>query len=150
MDIDKINGLLNIVKEAAGHPTKLAALGVMAMKELEGHAKDAKIAHDKILADEAKEAAAKRQDELNKQQKDAKNDERSARLTSQPAPVTKPTPAQEQEQRDKSMKVGALKPEPVARPATDFDPGPDQQADDYTETDTPVQRRNVTEEVANG
>jgi hypothetical protein len=59
LDLDKINGLLNIVKEAAGHPTKLAALGTLAMKELEGHNADAKKAHDEIIKAENEEAAAK-------------------------------------------------------------------------------------------
>lgn len=45
LDLDTINGLLNIVKEAAGHPTKLSALGALAMKELEGHNAEAKKAH---------------------------------------------------------------------------------------------------------
>jgi hypothetical protein len=128
--IDEINGLLNIVKEAAGHPQKLGSLGALAMKALESHNAAAKKEHDKILADEAKQVAAKRQDELNKQAAQAVKDNKSAELTLKPQEP----------------------PKPIARPATEFKPEhkEEPEADDYSSTAEPVQRRNVTEEVANG
>ena len=122
LDLDKINGLLNIVKEAAGHPTKLAALGALAMKELEGHNAEAKKAHDEIAKAQNAEAAKKRQAELDKQAKALAEEQRKAHLTSQPQEVKKPLP--------------------VARAADEFEPEPD--------TTEPVSRRNVTEEVTNG
>lgn len=121
LDLNKINGLLNIVKEAAGHPTKLSALGALAMKELEGHNAEAKKAHDEIIKAENEEAAKKRQAGLDKQQKAQAEEQRKAHLTSQ---------SQEAE-----------KPKPVARPAAEFKPEPDDGKTD------PVGRRKVSEEV---
>lgn len=130
LDLDRINGLLSIVKEASGHPNKLSGLVAMAMKELEGHAAEAKKAHDKILADEAAEVAKKRQADLDKQAAQAAKDNKSAELTLKPQEPSKP----------------------IARPATEFKPEPKEEpeADEYSTTAEPVQRRNVTEEVANG
>jgi hypothetical protein len=128
MPVDRINALLNIVKEASGHPTKLSGLVAMAMKELEGHTTDAKKEHDEIIAKEAAEAARKRQAELDKQAKAMREEEGKAKLTSQPQEVKPPAP--------------------VARPATDFKPA-EEPDDTYTDTGE-VKRRDVSEEVANG
>lgn len=122
LDIDRINGLLNIVKEASGHPSKLSGLVAMAMKELEGHNAEAKKAHDEIVKTENAEVAKKRQAELDKQAKALAEEQHKAHLTSQPQEVKKPLP--------------------VARAADEFEPEPD--------TTEPVSRRNVTEEVTNG
>jgi hypothetical protein len=133
MDWNNIAGLLHIVEKSNLHP-KLASLGQLAMKELEGHAADAKKAHDEIIADENKKIAAKRQDELKKQQTEARKDEHSAKLTSQPQEVKKPEP-----------------PKPIARPAEDFVRQPaeseEPEADTYPPTTEPVRRRDVPAEV---
>ena len=167
LDIDRINGLLNIVKEASGHPSKLSGLVAMAMKELEGHSNDAKKEHDKIIADENKEIAAKRQDELNKQAAQAAKDAKSAELTLRPHPTPEQIKADrdaaaakqkaldeveakrlaDQAEKDKeaaSAKVSADGPETVHRPrvipAADFDP--EVPADTYIgEEPTEVVRR---------
>ena len=165
LDIDRINGLLNIVKEAAGHPAKLSGLVAMAMKELEGHSNDAKKEHDKIIADENKEIAAKRQDELNKQAAQAAKDAKSAELTLRPHP----TPEQIKADRDAAAakqqalaaaeakrkadleeanrQVQSQRVEPIARSAASFQPEPE--PDEYPATET-VKRREVTEELTNG
>lgn len=119
LDLDTINGLLNIVKEAAGHPTKLSALGALAMKELEGHNAEAKKAHDEIIKAENEEAVKKRQADLEAQAKAVKEEERKAHLTNQPQEPARP----------------------VARPAAEFKPEPDDGKTD------PVGRRKVSEEV---
>ena len=113
LDIERINGLLSIVKEASGHPAKLGGLVAMAMKELEGHSNDAKIEHDKIIAQEQKDAAAKKADEAAKAKKLAEEDAKKAELTSRPVP--KPTSV------------------PTARPAVELP--------DEPEPETEVKRR---------
>ena len=128
LDIDRINGLLNIVKEAAQHSTKLRGLVAMATRELEGQSADALKEHEKLLADEAAEVAAKKQDALKKQQAQAAADIKSAELTSKPQEVKRP--------------------EPVARPASDFKP--ETSDDDYTDVASPVRRREVPEEATHG
>ena len=90
LDIERINGLLSIVKEASGHPAKLGGLVAMAMKELEGHSNNAKIEHDKIIAQEQKDAAAKKADEAAKAKKLAEEEAKKAELTSRPAPKARP------------------------------------------------------------
>ncbi len=62
MDIDRVNGLLSIVKEASGHPTKLSGLVAEAMRELEGHSAEAKKEHDKFQADVTAKAAKAKAD----------------------------------------------------------------------------------------
>lgn len=87
LDIDRINGLLSIVKEASGHPAKLSGLVAMAMKELEGHSAEAKKEHDKILADEAKALAAAKASDADKAKRLADEEARKAHLTSQLQPT---------------------------------------------------------------
>jgi colicin import membrane protein len=58
LDVDRIRVLLEIVKEAAGHPTKLKSVGALAMRELEAKDAEAKKEHDELLKKDAAEAAA--------------------------------------------------------------------------------------------
>src|ERR1700693_4570248 len=58
LDVDRIRVLLELVKEAAGHPTKLKAIGALAMRELEAKDAEAKKEHDELLKKDAAEAAA--------------------------------------------------------------------------------------------
>lgn len=68
IDLDRVLALLRVVKEAAQHPAKLAPLGQLAMKELEGHSAEAKEEHDAIVKKEKEEADAKQLEEFNKRQ----------------------------------------------------------------------------------
>jgi len=90
IDINRVFGLLSVVKEAAGHPTKLKSLGALAMRELEGLDADAKKEHDELLKKDAAEAAKAKADAAAKAKKLAEDDEKSAKLTSRPVPVVKP------------------------------------------------------------
>ncbi len=96
LDLDKINGLLKIVKEAAGHPTKLKSLGALAMRELEAHDAEAKKEHDELLKKDAAEAAKAKADADAKAKKLAEADAKSTELTSRP----QPTAQQMQAERD--------------------------------------------------
>src|ERR1700693_6065959 len=58
LDVDRIRVLLELVKEAAGHPTKLKAIGALAMRELEAKDAEAKKEHDELLKKDAADAAA--------------------------------------------------------------------------------------------
>lgn len=92
LDIDRINGLLSIVKEAAQHPTQLASLGTLAMKELRDHNAEAKKEHDTFLAEQAKEAAAKKTEADLKAKKLADEELEKAELTGKPQEVKAPEP----------------------------------------------------------
>ncbi len=125
LDLDKINGLLKIVKEAAGHPTKLKSLGALAMRELEAHDAEAKKEHDELLKKDATEAAKAKADADAKAKKLAEADAKSAELTSRPQEPKRPTP--------------------VVRPTAEFE-----QKEEPTETTESVRRREVPEEVNHG
>lgn len=90
LDLDRVNGLLNLVKEAAQHPAQLAPLGQLAMRELQGHAAEAKKEHDKILVEEAAKAAEVKAAADVKAKEIADKDAKSAALTSKPIPVARP------------------------------------------------------------
>ncbi len=122
LDIDKINGLLKIVKEAAGHPTKLRSLGALAMRELEAHDAEAKKEHDGLLAKDAAEAARVKADATAKAKKLADEEAKKAELTSKPQVPVRPSV-------------------PAARADDEFEPETD---------DQPIRRREVPEEVNHG
>ncbi len=121
MDIDRVNGLLSIVKEASGHPTKLSGLVAEAMRELEGHSAEAKKEHDKFQTEKAWQAEKAKAEAAEKAKKLAEEDAKSAALTSKPQAPVRPTP--------------------VVRPASEFKPEPEPES---------VKRREIPEEATNG
>jgi hypothetical protein len=103
LDIDRINGLLTIVKEAAGHPTKLRSLGALAMRKLEGRDADAKKEHDELLKKDAADAAKAKADADAKAKRIVEEDAKKNELTSRPqvkAVVPKVAPVAEESEAE--------------------------------------------------
>jgi hypothetical protein len=126
MDINRVAALLHIVKEAAGHPAQLGALGGLAMKELLEHNRDAKVEHDKYLAEQAKAAAAKKLDEAVKAKKIAEDEAKKAELTNKPQQPPLPPGVQVAKDREDRAKQDVALAEARAKKANETKNEPDE------------------------